>query len=58
LPGSWIGEACDAAIPAPLADLDEETVVAGHANSTLPVTAITGNNGGALPATAKLDSAK
>ena len=58
LPGHWIGEACDAPTPAPLADPAEGTAVASHATSTLPATAITGNNGGALPATAKLDSAK
>ncbi len=58
LPGHWIGEARDAAIPVPLADFDAEEAAASHATSTLPVTAISGNNGGALPATAKLDSAK
>jgi hypothetical protein len=44
LPGHWIGEA----------------TVGAHEVSTitLPEPVVTGNNGGALPATAKLDSAK
>jgi hypothetical protein len=58
LPGHWIGEACDATPAAPATEFEAEVVVASHATSTLPVTAISGNNGGALPATAKLDSAK
>ena len=59
LPGHWIGEACDAHDPCAAGRCSTEGVAAAsHATSTLPATAITGNNGGALPATAKLDSAK
>jgi hypothetical protein len=56
LSGDWIGEARDPVFDATAAEPDLDAVATG--TSTLPVGSLARNNGGALPATAKLDSAK
>ncbi|MDH5176749.1 MAG: glycosyltransferase [Gammaproteobacteria bacterium] len=58
LPGHWIGEARDTWISEPVV-LDEADAVASQpVHAALSAAARSGDNGGALPATAKLDSAK
>jgi len=58
LRGDWIGEARDPVFDASAAasEPDPDSIATG--TSTLPVGSLARNNGGALPATAKLDSAK
>jgi cellulose synthase/poly-beta-1,6-N-acetylglucosamine synthase-like glycosyltransferase len=57
LRGDWIGEARDPVLDETAAAApDVDPVATG--TSTLPAGTLPGNNGGALPATAKLDSAK
>jgi hypothetical protein len=58
LPGHWIGEARDTWISEPVV-LDEADAVASQpVHAALSAATRSGDNGGALPATAKLDSAK
>ena len=57
LRGDWIGEARDPVFDAAAA-VEPDVVAVATGTTTLPVGTLPGNNGGALPATAKLDSAK
>jgi hypothetical protein len=58
LRGDWIGEACDPVFDATAAASEPDLGSVATGTSTLPVGSLARNNGGALPATAKLDSAK
>jgi exo-beta-1,3-glucanase (GH17 family)/cellulose synthase/poly-beta-1,6-N-acetylglucosamine synthase-like glycosyltransferase len=58
LPGDWIGEAQDAPVLAPSMLDDAASDPAVTVPTVLSAGARSGDNGGALPATAKLDSAK
>jgi len=58
VPGDWIGEARDTWISEPVVLDDAPAGVATPVHSALSAATRSGDNGGALPATAKLDSAK
>ena len=58
LSGDWIGEARDPVFDATAAASETAPDSIATGTSTLPVGSLARNNGGALPATAKLDSAK
>ena len=58
LPGHWIGEAQDTWVAEPTVMEEAATVASQPVNAALSAAARSGDNGGALPATAKLDSAK
>jgi hypothetical protein len=58
LPGHWIGEARDTWIAEPVVLEEVATVASEPVNAALSAATRSGDNGGALPATAKLDSAK
>jgi hypothetical protein len=58
LRGDWIGEARDPVFDDTATALDAAAGAEAPGETPLPVGALSGNNGGALPATAKLDSAK
>jgi hypothetical protein len=58
LPGHWIGEARDTWVSEPVVLDEADAVAAQPVNAVLSAATRSGDNGGALPATAKLDSAK
>jgi hypothetical protein len=58
LRGDWIGEARDPVFDATGVAAGSDLDALATGTSTLPVESLARNNGGALPATAKLDSAK
>jgi len=58
LRGDWIGEARDPVFDETAAAFEPGVDAVATGTSTLPAGTLPGNNGGALPATAKLDSAK
>ena len=58
LRGDWIGEARDPVFDASAAGAEPDLDSVATGTSTLPVGSLASNNGGALPATAKLDAAK
>jgi hypothetical protein len=58
LPGKWIGEAGNV-VGHDMGQVDAAGIeMPEPGTTTLPESALPGNNGGALPVTAKLDSAK
>ena len=58
LPGDWIGESGDV-VGHDVVQVDDAGIeMPEPGTTTLPEPALPGNNGGALPVTAKLDSAK
>jgi len=58
LRGDWIGEARDPVFDATAATVESDLDPVATATSTLPAGTRSRNNGGAVPATAKFDSAK
>jgi hypothetical protein len=58
LRGDWIGEARDPVFDETAAAFEPDVGVVASSTTTLPAGTRPGHNGGALPATAKLDSAK
>ena len=58
LPGHWIGEARDTWVSEPVVLEEAAPITSEPVNAALSAATRSGDNGGALPATAKLDSAK
>jgi hypothetical protein len=58
LRGDWIGEARDPVFDDTATGFEPDADAVATGTTTVPVGTLPGNNGGALPASAKLDSAK